>query len=210
LGEGGLEDLEDWCRSTPDRRLIVVDTFQKLRPPQAAKGQASYALDYEAIVPLQQLAHKYSIAILLIHHLRKMDADDPFDTISGTLGLTGAADSILVLRKQHGSVTLHAHGRDIEESETALQFDKATCKWTILGAAEDIHRSDERARIVAALKDAPSDGMSVPEIMVAAEMPNRNAADLLLFKMRSDGEVRRLRRGVYALPEKDGKEGKKD
>lgn len=66
-----------------------------------------------------------------------MEADDPFDMVSGTNGLTGAADTILVLRRQAGNVTLYARGRDIEEQETACRFDKVTCRWTLLGDAQD-------------------------------------------------------------------------
>lgn len=39
------------------------------------------------------------VAIVLVHHVRKMDADDPLDTVSGTTGLTGAADTVLVLNR---------------------------------------------------------------------------------------------------------------
>jgi hypothetical protein len=57
-----------------------------------------------------------------------MAADDPFDEVSGTRGLTGAADGVLVLKKDSGSQqpVLYGRGRDLEEVETALQFDKET------------------------------------------------------------------------------------
>jgi hypothetical protein len=71
----------------------------------------------------------------VVHHDRKAEADDPFDTVSGSLGLTGAADTILILKRQTGGVTLYARGRDIEERETALHFEKTTCRWSILGEA---------------------------------------------------------------------------
>jgi hypothetical protein len=73
-----------------------------------------------------------------------MEADDPFDTVSGTHGLTCAADTILILKRSANGVTLYARGRDIEEAELAVQFNRNTCKWTILGQAADVHRSDER------------------------------------------------------------------
>jgi predicted transcriptional regulator of viral defense system len=42
--------------------------------------------------------------------------------------------------------------------------------------------------------------MAVKEIMVAAGLKNRNAADLLLFKMRHVGAVERVKRGLYCVP----------
>jgi hypothetical protein len=207
--EGGISDIEDWCKSVATPRLVVIDTLEKVRPPQIAKGQ-SYSADYEALTGLQRLAHQYGIAIIVIHHQRKMDADDPFDTISGTLGLTGAADTILVIRKQAGAATLYARGRDIEEGEFAIQFEKTTCKWVFLGAASEVHRSNERARVVAALKEAGAP-MTPKEIQLAADLRNRNATDVLLSKMTRDGEVERAKRGYYSLKPSDaGQIGQKE
>lgn len=73
--------------------------------------------------------------------------------------ITGAADTILVLRRQAGSVTLHARGRDIEEKETACRFDKITCRWTLLGDAIEVHGSGGRAATlpyVVRLSDPPT------------------------------------------------------
>src|SRR5262249_3641290 len=54
------------------------------------------------------------------------------------------------------------------------------------------------------------DGMSVRELMAATERTDRNAVDQLLYRMVRDGEIRRLRRGVYALPHDAGKIDKKE
>ena len=48
--------------------------------------------DYQDIGLLKKLADKRHIAILLIHHLRKLHDDDPMNMISGSTGLSGAAD----------------------------------------------------------------------------------------------------------------------
>jgi hypothetical protein len=61
-----------------------------------------------------------------------------------------------------------------------------------------------------ALAGVDSDGLAVPEIMAATGSRNRNATDILLFKMREAGEIVRVKRGVYAHPEKVGKKERKD
>jgi RecA-family ATPase len=198
LDEGGLEDLIEWCDSVTEPRLIVIDTLAKVRSTKA-RMKAAYDLDYQSIAGLQDIAKQRGIAIVVIHHTRKADADDAFDTVSGTLGLTGAADAILVLQKRSGSITLHACGRDIEDSETALQFNKETCRWTVLGSAAEVHRSNERSRIISALAGA-EDGLAIKEIMSIAEFGNRSAVDVLLSRMVRDGEIDRLGRGLYKLP----------
>jgi len=210
---GGITDISEWVAEAENPRLVIIDTLERIRPMTTGKAQA-YTSDYQAIEGLQKLAGDCGLAVLVVHHVRKMEADDPFDTISGTLGLTGAADTILVLKRQSGSMTLFARGRDIEELETALQFSKETCRWSILGDAADVHRSAERTAILQALRGAGAEGMSVNEIMAATSRGNRQALDVLLFKMKDDAEIVRVKRGVYALPESKladvGKIGKKE
>ena len=207
--EGGLDDIEDWCRSVTNPVLVVIDTLEKFRPVQNGKT-AAYSADYAALTGLQKIAGKHRIAIVINHHVRKMEADDPFDTVSGTLGLTGAADTILVLKRHAGAVTLHARGRDIEEIETALQFERATCRWTVLGAASEVYVSNERAAVVKALEGAGPDGLAVSEILAATGGSNRGAMDTLLFKMKESGEIVRIKRGVYGLVQDAGKIGQKE
>ena len=197
--QGGLADIEavdclerrrrDWSSSIRSR------SSARCRTPR----RQLYTDDYAAISDLQKLASKHNNAIVIVHHDRKSEADDVFDTVSGSLGLTGAADTILIMKRQGGAVTLHVRGRDIEEAEKALQFDKTTCRWTIIGEAADIRRSDERGRVLAALEDVAG-GLGVSEIMAAGEFSNRNALDQLLFRMASDGDIERVKRGLYGLP----------
>jgi RecA-family ATPase len=209
--QGGVADIERWIASTKTPRLVIIDTLAQFR--KDSTGKQVYAEDYAAISGLQRLASKFNIAIVIVHHDRKSEADDVFDTVSGTLGLTGAADTILIMKRQAGTVTLHVRGRDIEEAEKALQFNKSSCKWTLLGEAAVVHRSDERSRVLAALEEARAP-MSPKEIMLSTGMSNRNAVDLLLFKMVPAGDVTKIARALYCFPKyaqrDSGKIGKKE
>jgi hypothetical protein len=199
---GGAEDIENWYRSVSNPVLVVIDTLERIRKPATGKGTL-YSADYESIIGLQKVAVERGIAIVILHHDRKSEAEDAFDTVSGTLGLTGAADTILILKRKSGGVVLHARGRDIDESETAFQFDKQTCRWTILGAAAEVQRSAERTRVIEALR-AAGQPLSVKEIMIDTELGNRNALDILLGRMAKDGEIERVGRGRYGLPSSRG------
>ncbi len=206
LDQGGLDDIRAWYRSVKDRGgnpiMVVVDTLAKVRAPTSSKS-SPYQNDHDALAGLQKLAEALGIAVVVNHHDRKMDADDVFDTVSGTLGLTGAVDTILVLTKKAGAVTLHVRGRDIEEEVSlAMRFNKADCRWSVTGTVEaqqEAYRSDERTRVLAALATAP-EGLSSGEIVVGAQLLNRNAADNLLFNMAKAGDVERIKRGLYGLP----------
>jgi RecA-family ATPase len=142
---------------------VIVDTLAQFR--KIATGKDVYLEDSVAISGLQKLASKYNLTIIVVHHDRKSAADDVFDTVSGSLGLTGAADTIAIMKRQGGAVTLHVRGRDVEEAEKALQFDRATCRWTIIGEASEVRRSDERGRVLTALEDA-GEPLPISEILL--------------------------------------------
>ena len=101
---GGVDDIRAWCQSVAKPILIVVDTLEKFRPVAKAHA-AAYSTDYQAINGLHKLAHEIDVAVVVVHHVRKMEADDPFDMVSGTNGLTGAADTTLVLKKHSDNTT---------------------------------------------------------------------------------------------------------
>src|SRR5262249_37091445 len=195
LDKGGRDDLEEWAESVPKPRLIVLDTLAGVRPIRAQNG---YMEDYESVVTLHRLANKMGIAILVLHHTRKMEADDPIDTVSGTLGLPGCADTILVLERKSQGATLYVRGRDIEEAEHAITFDNIACRWTILGDATEVHRSKERGKVRAVLWEA-TESLNPQEIAIASGMA-RNNVDRLLHKMVADGEVKKVGRGQYQHP----------
>ena len=76
IGQGLEEQLVSFIYQHPDTGLIVIDTLQKVR--SSDQNNSMYASDYKEISALKALADKYNICILLIHHLRKQAADDPF------------------------------------------------------------------------------------------------------------------------------------
>ena len=91
------------------------------------------------------------LALLLIHHLRKMKDDDPLNMVSGTTGLTGSADSVFVLArdKRGGShATLCCSGRDIEDRELRLAFDARTHLWTLESDSVETPRLDVSLHLV--------------------------------------------------------------
>jgi hypothetical protein len=199
-GEGGVEAIRKWCEIASNPKLVVVDVLAAFRDPKRAQ-QSPYEADFEAIRALQQVASEFNIAIIVIHHMRKAGADsDPFDTVSGTLGLSGAADSVMILSRDGQGTTLYARGRDIETVEDAIAFNAETCRWTVQGAAEDIRRSDERGTILSVLIDA-DEPIRISEIVAGTQMSRRNV-DQLLFKMARDGEVKKVGRGLYLHPSK--------
>ena len=101
----------------------IIDTLAMVRGERPA-NESSYETDYKGLSELRTFASERNLAVLVVHHVRKMDAEDPLDKVSGTTGLTGCADAVLVLNRDSQGTTLYGRGRDIEEIETAMAFDK--------------------------------------------------------------------------------------
>ena len=137
LANGGFKFIKDWIEKAERPRLVIIDTLAMVRSP-ARRDQSTYDADYAAVKELRDLAAEHGIAIIIVHHLRKADADDPFDTISGTLGLTGCPDAIMIIWREGNGVLLAAKGRDIEEVKKSVQFDAGTCTWNVIGDADAV------------------------------------------------------------------------
>lgn len=135
LSTGLLEVLDVYLMQHPDNGLVIIDTLQKVRGVGASRDV--YGRDYADVGALKKLADSRNVALVLVHHLNKgKDDGDPFLRISGTNGLTGAADTMLVMTKakrNEDTTTLSVTGRDVEMQELVLQFDKNTCLWRSLG-----------------------------------------------------------------------------
>jgi RecA-family ATPase len=195
IDTGLLAELDKWRLGCKRPRLVIIDVFLKVRPPRK-KGEDPYSADYDAVTPLQRYASEHRLAIVLVTHTRKMLADDPLESVSGTNGVTGAADAVLVLNRDAKGTTLYGRGRDIEEIETAMKFDGG--RWAILGDADEVRKSNERRKIVSSLKESGEE-LGPKAIAEATGMKADNVRKLLR-KMVTSGEIVQPRVGFYTVP----------
>ncbi|MCX8075269.1 MAG: helicase RepA family protein [Clostridia bacterium] len=153
LSSGLIDYLDLYIIEHPDTKLIVIDTLQKVRE-NAYGSQNVYAGDYRDMSAIKNLADKYNICILLIHHLRKSkDDSDSFNMISGSTAILGAVDTAYVFTKNKRedietkwSIT----GRDIVENDYIISFNNTTCKWELIGNKEELQ---EQQKVIDYLKD---------------------------------------------------------
>lgn len=130
LTDGLTVQLEDYLKDYPDSKMIVIDTLQKVRT--ASKDNA-YASDYGDISLLKDFADRHSLAVIVVHHIRKQKDSDVFNMVSGTTGLTGSADSTFVLEKENrasDTARLYVTGRDTPYQEFVLRF--RDCSWELV------------------------------------------------------------------------------
>ena len=147
LATGLLSQLQAFLLENPAIKLIIIDTLQLVRG-QAEKNETFYGNDYKELNTIKQFADENHICIVLIHHFRKMaDISDTFNQISGTTGITGAADTMITLSKEkrfEDKTILSLTGRDIEGGEFLLKSDKKTRRWELISSMEELEVMNQR------------------------------------------------------------------
>lgn len=147
-----IQALEERLRGMENPRLVIVDTLAKIR--SRTKNNDAYERDYQDIGSIQKVAGKYQVAIILVHHQRKADVEDDFDSISGTAAITGAADTMWVLKRPDRSKmegTLVISGRDISDRQYALQWQEDKGTWMYAGTANEALTNQTQQQILDAM-----------------------------------------------------------
>jgi hypothetical protein len=206
-GEGGVEALQIWLKEHPEARLVVIDNLARFKPRASSKHRRAYDEDRKAVDPLIPVAAEHGVAIVLVHHLREMESDDPLDMITGSAGLTGGVDGALVLKRQRGRADayLYIDGRDIERpAELALKFNTQAATCVIVGDAEEYRMSEGRRAILGVLDNA-DEPLGPKEITAMLNERGHKfregAVREMLSQMVRDEQARNLGRGTYVHPD---------
>lgn len=211
IGPGLLiPTITAWLQVHPTG-LVVLDTLGRARQ-QRRPGADAYLEDYKAGVELKTVVDAFpGSALLGVHHTRKAASGDFVDDLSGTLGLAGAADYVLVLRRprQSNDATLQITGRDAAEGEYAFTVEGG--RWILAGntLAEAAGAAQAR-RNERQLGDRTLDVLSLVETR-AAEGEVTCAADVVakvgmtqpqarvyLNRLADTDRIRKISTGLYS------------
>lgn len=174
--EGGIRAIDLWRERARNPGLVIIDTWARFSPAYKPTG-STYSQDSDAMAAVQRYVNRHGFTALVVHHTRKTginkEPDDHVQEVSGTLGLTGVADGILVLvrAKEDCQATLHITGRDVSDQEYILEFCKETLVWTNLGTKKEHIGGRVQTKIVAYLKRLDGGAAFVKDI---ANMINEN------------------------------------
>jgi hypothetical protein len=195
LDQGGADKLDKGLEAHPDTRLVVIDVFERIRGPVSDRGSI-YGHDYASMTALKELADRHRIAMLVVHHVRKAASDDFINTVSGTNGLAGAADTVLAMTRARNSseAKLSITGRDVPEAEHALKYDAAVGGWILLGPASEYDLTDERRRVLDLLRGR---GAATPkQISDGLDITHDNAKQIAR-RMFDAGQIDTDGKGLY-------------
>ena len=197
LDEGGDTMIAGWLKHHADARLVIIDVFAKIRGTSSSRSGSAYEADYQATGAIKRLADDSGVAMLVVHHTRKAAADDFLATVSGTNGIAGSADTLLVLSRSRttADAMLQITGRDVEEAEHAMKFDAANGQWSLLeGPASDYGLGDTRKAILDYLREM---GAGTPKDIAEDLKLSRDLVRKTLNQMAKDGQIDTDGHGLY-------------
>jgi len=186
--------------------LVILDTLGKVKPPKAA-GQESYAADYQIGSKLKAAIDSApGSSLIAVHHTRKAESSDFIDAVSGTQGIAGSADFIIVLnrKRKETSAVLAVTGRDVQENEYAMTMDDG--RWLLDGmdltdaaAAVERRRDSENLgdRSADALAHVLTRGPTKPRDVADALGIDNKTASVYLSRLADSGRIAKTGRGIY-------------
>ncbi len=134
LEQGFLKELQETLQEHPGIKMVVIDTLQKIRCDGSGTCTANqYSKDDTEISKLKTFADNHGIAIVCVHHLRKMpDKRDPVNEILGSAAMSGVPDQILLLKKDRYQTCgeFSSVGRDSPQWKMHLKFDQL--RWQLI------------------------------------------------------------------------------
>jgi biotin operon repressor len=179
--------------------LVIIDTLSRA----ATFDQLDPTISTRVMAGLQRLAIDRGLTVLVIDHHRKRNGFEA-NVIDDVLGATGKAavlDAALGLYREHGKreAELVVTGRDLEDTELALEWDGTTCTWQALGLAGEVKAKTRNAEILAVLRRSNPDPLTGTEI--ASETGyDRGDVNRLLADLETMGFVYRLPKQGRTIP----------
>ena len=194
LGEGLEQELLDWLGEHPDARLVAIDTLQRVRARGDARRNA-YEVDVEDLARLQDIFKDRAVGLLIVHHSKKDAGDDFLASVSGTYGITGSADTTLVIQRKRLETfgKLVVTGRDVQEVEEPVQFNGMTWSSAPRSLAEASFEQAEVYKVIEA------EGPIFPKAIADLIGSTRDAVQKLVEKLVASGSVARARGGYVAV-----------
>ena len=206
-----LATIAEWSQRHHDSApMVILDTLGRARRSTQSNSN-QYQEDYSFAGSIKAVVDQVpGAALVAVHHTRKQGADDFLDTVSGTQGIAGAADSVIVLsrRRKSDNGVLAVTGRDIEENEYAVRTEGGL--WSldgqdILDAAATVNTRREQAvetrlgtQSLDIMKSVNSRESTTPAELADHLGIDNKVAGTLLGRLHDAGYIAKPSRGTYA------------
>lgn len=189
-----------------DARLIVLDTFSRIRDDTSNESSAEIS---KYIEPLQNMAQELKLSVLLVHHTTKITLENakdisPFDTIRGSGAIRAVCRGSWVLAASERTYRLcveHGYG---ERQDLELLLDPDTLSWRSVRPWNPKVNSSQAQQILDHLLIVKS--ATIPEIASELNL-NANYVTTALWRLQTQDLVwkeagSKNKQGIYHLTDK--------
>jgi len=188
--------------------VVILDTLGKVMPP--AGNGSQYGHDYKVLSDLKATADAVpGSSLVIVHHTRKMDAGDFLDAVSGTQGIAGAADTVLLLKRERNEkrATLYVTSRDAAEGEYSLTMTE-NGQWNLDGdslgeAAQRAQTArateglgDKSTEVINKISEHP-EGISPKDLKILLSHIPEGTIDAYIKRAFDAGRIEKAERGKY-------------
>ena len=214
LDRGFIESVDLWHTKVSHPRLVIIDTFQKIKPlgRQETRNANAYEVDYHYLTKLHELAKKLKICILYIHHLSQADKSHSWDKIMGSTGHQGCTDAMYMLEREESGYkgTFKGLGRNIAGFEFDIEWNTNPIEpFTFQYTGDTFTKKTEehKRNIFAALRQLTLDGQpeskpsDVYKVLNLVNNKEKNACHKNMQRMKDRHELANGDKyGTYKLP----------
>jgi hypothetical protein len=144
-----LPDLQELADEIPDLRLVVLDTFSRVRDDTQKESSAELG---KILEPLQEWAKERGICILITHHTGKANIEhasaDPFDSLRGSTSIRATCRGAIVIVPAEQGYRLLAENGYSDRMDLNVRINPETLEWKLCGNWTPRVDGDMKAQIL--------------------------------------------------------------
>jgi hypothetical protein len=225
-GKAFVAYLNQYLDQYPNIGLVIIDPLRFIRDQQR-RWQSGYDYDTETMDLLMSVVADRHVNIVVVHHTIKARGGDPFEMLYGTQGLTGSADTIIVMQREGKADSDDAADQDNTEGTPRIRYKKArfvgtgrslpedfdklieldprTAMWDVMGdtsRASPEQQNSTRDRILSVMRKHNS--IMRPSAIAAELHIDRNVIDTQLRRLKDAGKAESPKWGMWRIVRNPG------
>lgn len=189
-----LDHLRGLANDIPDLRLIILDTFSRIRDDGTKESSAELGKTLE---PLQEFCKELGVTVLMTHHTGKLgdgtdkegSGKDPFDMMRGSTSIRATCRGAIVIIPGDNCYRLLAENGFSDQADLRVRINPQTLEWNLLGNWQPRVDADMKGQVLDHLNLI---GSATASEIAAALNFNASSVSTCLYRLQADGQVDKI------------------